>query len=105
MLLQIMGNDVQTAYDGETAVTLAETFRPDVIVLDIGLPRMNGYDAAQWIRRQPWGRSIVLIAATGWGQDADRERSRIAGFDRHLVKPVDPAELLRLLAIPTRTCK
>jgi PAS domain S-box-containing protein len=103
MLLRIMGNDVRTAYDGDAAFALAETFRPHVAVLDIGLPKSNGYEVARHIREQRWGRSMVLIAATGWGQAADRERSRTAGFDHHLVKPVDPAALLRLLAELSRT--
>jgi signal transduction histidine kinase/CheY-like chemotaxis protein len=98
MLLRLMGNDVRTAHDGLEAVALAEEFRPDVALLDIGLPRLNGYEAAREIRRRPWGGTMVLIAATGWGQEADRQRSKEAGFDHHLVKPVDPAALTRLLA-------
>ena len=72
--------------------------RPDVILLDIGLPRLNGYDACRRIRAQPWGVRPVLIALTGWGQDDDRHRSKEAGFNFHMVKPVDPAALERLLA-------
>src|SRR5581483_629934 len=98
MLLRLMGNDVRTAHDGEEAVARADEFRPDVVLLDIGLPKLNGYEAARRLRDRPWGRRAVLIATTGWGQDQDRHRSRDAGFDHHLVKPVDPADLLRLLA-------
>jgi len=72
-------------------------FRPDVVLLDIGLPVLNGYDAARQIRAQSWGRDMVLIALTGWGQGEDRLRSREAGFDHHLVKPVDTDTMLRLL--------
>ena len=93
MMLRIMGNDTRTAYDGQEAVDVAEAFRPDVVLLDIGLPKLNGYEACRRIREQPWGKSMVLIALTGWGQEEDRRRSHEAGFDHHLVKPVDPAAL------------
>jgi CheY-like chemotaxis protein len=73
-------------------------YRPDVILLDIGLPKLNGYDACRAIRAQQWGGAIVIVALTGWGQDMDRRRSREAGFDAHLVKPVDHATLMNLLA-------
>ena len=69
-----------------------------MILLDVGMPRMNGYDACRAIRQQPWGKSIAIIAMTGWGQDDDRRKSREAGFDHHLVKPVDIDDLLKLLA-------
>jgi PAS domain S-box-containing protein len=98
MLLRIMGNDTRTAYDGQRGVDVAEEFRPDVVLFDIGLPKLNGYEACRCIREQPWGRGVVLIAVTGWGQEEDRRRSHEAGFDRHMVKPVDPQELLKLLA-------
>ncbi len=98
MLLQMTGHDTQTAYDGLEAVEQAEAYRPDVILLDIGLPEMNGYDACREIRRQPWGKEVVVIALTGWGQDDDRRKSKDAGFNAHLVKPVDYAALLKLLA-------
>jgi CheY-like chemotaxis protein len=71
--------------------------RPDVVLLDIGLPVMNGYDVARAIRRESWGKDMVLIAVTGWGQDEDKRKSEEAGFDRHLVKPVDPQSLMKLL--------
>jgi CheY-like chemotaxis protein len=97
-LLQVEGHEIRTAHDGLEAVEEAEAFRPDVILLDIGLPKLNGYEVAQQVRQQLWGQGVVLIALTGWGQAADRERSTAAGFDHHLVKPVDPAELMHLLA-------
>jgi PAS domain S-box-containing protein len=98
MLLRTTGIEVRLAHDGLEAVQAAGEFRPDAMVLDIGLPKMNGYDAAHRIRRQPWGRKVVLIAITGWGQEEDKHRSKLAGFDHHMVKPVNPAELLELLA-------
>ncbi len=98
ILLRLTGNDVRTAHDGLEAVEVAASFHPEVALLDIGMPRMNGYDAARAIRKQPGGAQIVLIAVTGWGQEADRHRSLEAGFDHHLVKPVDPAALIQLLA-------
>jgi PAS domain S-box-containing protein len=98
MVLQLMGNEVRTAHDGLEAVRAAEVFRPDVLLLDIGLPKLNGYEAARRIRGQPWGGGIVLIAVTGWGQEEDRRRSKEAGFNYHLVKPLEPAALEQLLA-------
>ena len=97
MILQIMGNDTRTAYDGQEGVDEAEQFRPDVIVFDIGLPKLNGYEACRRIRELSWAKSVVLIAVTGWGQDEDRRRSRDAGFDHHVVKPVDARTLMTLL--------
>lgn len=97
-MLGLMGNDTRTGYDGEQAVSIAGEYRPDVILLDIGLPKLNGYEACRRIRQQPWSKKIVLIAVTGWGQDKDRSRTHEAGFDHHLVKPVDPQELMSLLA-------
>jgi PAS domain S-box-containing protein len=97
MLLRIMGNEIRTAYDGQRGVELAGEFRPDVVLLDIGLPKLNGYEACKRIRAQPWGGQVVLVAVTGWGQEEDRRRSHEAGFDKHMVKPVDPAALMRLL--------
>jgi PAS domain S-box-containing protein len=98
MLLKLMGNNVRTAFDGEEAVLAASEFHPHVVLLDIGLPKMNGYEAARAIRRGPGGEHMVLIAVTGWGQEDDRRKSQDAGFDRHLVKPVDPQSLMSLLA-------
>jgi signal transduction histidine kinase/CheY-like chemotaxis protein len=90
LLLTMMGHEVEVVYDGEAAVTLAKEFQPDVIILDLGMPRLNGYDAARSIRGEPWGKEVFLIALSGWGQPEDRRRSTEAGFDRHLTKPVDP---------------
>ncbi len=98
MMLKMMGNDTRTAYDGQQGVDEAERFRPDVVLFDIGLPKLNGYEACRRIRQQDWGRSIVLIAVTGWGQDEDRRRTHEAGFDYHMVKPVAPVALMKLLA-------
>lgn len=96
-LLGLMNKEVRTAYDGLEAVEAAAAFRPHIIFLDIGMPRLNGYDTARRIRQQPWGGDIKLIALTGWGQQEDRQRSREAGFDLHLVKPLDPAVLSSLM--------
>ena len=85
MLLKIMGNCVRTAHDGRDAVTVACEFCPRVVLLDIGLPKMNGYDVARCIGREPWGKDIVLIAVTGWGQEDDKRKSEEAGFDRHMI--------------------
>jgi CheY-like chemotaxis protein len=97
-LLEMTGNETHAAYDGLEAVEAAEKFRPDVILLDIGLPRLNGLDACRRIREQPWGKNVLLVALTGWGQDIDRSKSKEAGFDAHMVKPVDYAALVKLLA-------
>jgi CheY-like chemotaxis protein/two-component sensor histidine kinase len=97
-LLALNGNRTRVAFDGAAALTAAEQFRPEVVLLDIGMPKMNGFEAARRIREQPWGRDVLLIALTGWGQDRDRRRSQSAGFDAHLVKPVDHAALMRVLA-------
>jgi CheY-like chemotaxis protein len=97
-LLRLEGYPVHVAHDGPTALVLAEAVRPEVFVLDIGLPGMSGYEIAKSLRRQPWGAHVHLIAATGWGQSEDRRRSHGAGFDLHLTKPVDPDELLALLS-------
>jgi len=97
VMLQSMGNDVRTAYDGQEGLDAAGEFRPDVIAFDIGLPKLNGYEACRRIREQSWGTSVVLIAMTGWGLDEDRRRSREVGFDHHMVKPVDPHTLMKVL--------
>jgi CheY-like chemotaxis protein len=98
MLLQLGGHEVFVAYDGEDAIARAETCRPQVVLLDIGMPRLDGYAVAARLRGEPWGREMRLIALTGWGQEDDKARARNAGFDEHLTKPVDPDELERLLA-------
>jgi PAS domain S-box-containing protein len=100
MLLEIAGNKTFIAHDGTAAFAAVERHRPEVVLLDIGLPGLNGYEVCRRIREQPWGRDMVLIALTGWGQDEDRRQSREAGFDGHLVKPVNYTALMELLANP-----
>ncbi len=96
-LLKLLGHETRLANDGGEAVLAAEAYRPEVILLDIGLPVMNGYDVAKTIRARPWGQTMSIVALTGWGQAGDRERSKEAGFDHHLVKPVDITLLEKLL--------
>ena len=103
ILLSLAGHETHTAYDGLEAMEAAEAFKPDVILLDIGLPKLNGYEVARKIREKPWGQTMVLVALTGWGQEEDRRRSREAGFNHHLTKPVDPPELTRLLLSQTQS--
>ena len=98
MMLKMMGNDTHTAYDGEEAVVAALEFRPNVILLDIGLPKLTGYEVCRHLRQHTLGNDLVIIAQTGWGQDDDRQRTHEAGFDHHMVKPVDPQALMKLLA-------
>jgi DNA-binding response OmpR family regulator len=98
MLLRFMGNETRTAYDGQEGVEVAAEFRPAVILLDIGLPKLNGNDACRHIRAQAWGKHTIIIAVTGWGQEEDRRLTHEAGFDHHMVKPVNPKELMQLLA-------
>src|SRR5262249_40838444 len=95
--LRLFDHEVRVAFDGVEAVTAASTSMPDVILLDVGLPRLNGYQAARKIRDLPGGQQPIIVALTGWGQDEDRRESSAAGFDAHLVKPVDPTSLLGLL--------
>lgn len=97
MMLDLLGNDVRLAHDGLEALELADRFRPDVILMDVGMPKMNGYEATRRIRQQSWGRGMIIVALTGWGQEADRSESHEAGCDRHLVKPIDPDDLKALL--------
>lgn len=98
LLFQSYGDETYKAFDGMAALAAAASFRPDIILLDIGLPKLNGYEVARRIREQPWGKDVVLIALTGWGQDEDRRKSSEAGFDGHLVKPIDYEALTQLLA-------
>jgi len=97
-LLQLSGHEVYTAPNGAVALEFAEQHRPEVALLDIGMPKLDGYEVARRIRAQPWGARITLVALTGWGQDSDRRRSQEAGFDSHLVKPLDLDKLTDLLA-------
>jgi CheY-like chemotaxis protein len=97
MVLRAVGHDVRVAWNGLDALAAARELPPDVVLLDLGMPFMNGYEAAHQFRADPAIRSAVLVAVTGWGSDDDRRRTREAGFARHLVKPVDPAEVVALL--------
>jgi CheY-like chemotaxis protein len=97
MLLQIAGHQTFVAHDGVAAIEAMEEHRPHIVLLDIGLPGLNGYEVCRRARQQPWGKDIVLVALTGWGQEKDRRESREAGFDGHLVKPVDYVALTALL--------
>lgn len=103
MLLRLTGNVVHTAYDGLEGVEAAERFQPEVALFDIGMPKLNGYDACRRIREEAWGKGLLLIAMTGWGQEEDRRRTMEAGFNTHLVKPVDPTVLMNLLAGTSQT--
>lgn len=97
MLLKLTGNQTSLAYDGLEALDMAEKLLPEVVLLDLGLPKLSGYDVCRRIREQPWGKDMVLVALTGWAQDEDRRQSHEAGFDHHMVKPVDLADLTSLL--------
>ncbi len=97
MLLRMKGHDVRTAYDGLEAVDAAATHKPEIVLLDVGLPRLNGFDVARRIRKAENHGHVILVALTGWGHDEDRRRSKEAGFDHHMVKPADPAALDRVL--------
>ena len=104
MLLQAGGYETHKAYDGLEAIEAAARLRPDAVLLDIGLPKLNGYETCRRIREQPWGKDMLLVALTGWGTEEDRNRSRAAGFNAHLVKPVDYAVLIQVLvSLPART--
>ena len=97
--LQLAGHDVRTAHDGIEALTVAKTFDPEIVLLDLGMPKMDGYEVARQLRLQPRSRRVTLIALTGWGQQQDRDRTTEAGFDAHLVKPVAEAQLFRALTL------
>ena len=101
MLFEITGNKTYTAHDGVEAVEAIEKYRPEVVLLDIGLPRLDGHEVCRRVRAQTWGREIVMIALTGWGQEEDRRKSEEAGFNGHLVKPVDYDRLLELVRSST----
>lgn len=100
-ILTLLGNETFVAHDGEQAVAMAEAQLPDFILLDIGMPKMNGYDACRRLRTFPWGENVLIFALTGWGQENDRRKSAEAGFDGHIVKPVNITELKQLLASRT----
>lgn len=101
-MLNLMGHEASTANDGVEAVEAARAFEPEIIFLDVGMPRMNGYDACREIRALPGGGKMTIVALTGWGQESHKQRSREAGFDRHLVKPVTPEILGAILESPGR---
>ena len=98
MLLELAGHEVRVAHLGQAAVSLAQVFRPNIALLDIGMPDLSGYEVAQLLRKEPWATGIQLIAVTGWGQENDRRRALEAGFDRHLTKPIDPHQLEEFMA-------
>ena len=99
ILIETLGHDVRTAADGAEALEIGAELHPHIVLMDLGMPGMNGYDAARRMREEPWGRDITLVALTGWGRAEDKRRTREAGFDHHMVKPPQPAELRRLLAV------
>jgi len=96
-VLELSGYDVRTAFDGQSALQIAESFAPDLATLDIAMPKMSGYEVCRRLRSTPEGQNMVIVALTGFGHKSDMRRSRRAGFDLHLVKPIDPCELERLL--------
>jgi CheY-like chemotaxis protein len=98
MLLEITGNKTFQAHDGVEALDAIEKHRPEVVLLDIGLPKLDGHEVCRRVREKSWGKNIRIIALTGWGQEDDRRKSEEAGFNGHLVKPVDYENLLSLLA-------
>src|SRR5262245_50561135 len=102
ILLDMNGGATHVAYDGAEAVRLAEELRPEIILLDIGLPKIDGFEACRRIRRSSWGKSMVVVALTGRGLDEDRAMSQSSGLDMHLVKPVEPDLLLTILAATPR---
>jgi CheY-like chemotaxis protein len=97
MLVRLLGHEVAMGRDGLEAVEAVKRFRPEVVLMDLGMPNLNGYDAAKQIRELPNGGPLLLVATTGWGHAEDRERTRAAGFDHHLVKPIDPEAIRQLL--------
>jgi PAS domain S-box-containing protein len=99
-LVTLMGNEVRQARDGLEALQVARTFQPEIVLMDLGMPNLNGYEAARRMRQETWGGEIALVATTGWGQDEDRRRTAEAGFDRHLVKPIEMTSLRELLSAP-----
>jgi PAS domain S-box-containing protein len=98
-----LGSEVRLAHDGLEAIAVAQTFRPEIVFMDLGMPNLNGFEAARRIRNEPWGRHLALVATTGWGQEDDRRRTAEAGFDRHLVKPIELASLRDVLFTPLST--
>src|SRR5262249_53364149 len=103
LLLQSLGHETCVAHDGSEALRIAGEFTPEVVLLDLGMPGLNGFAVARRMRRMQRDRPLIIVAVTGWGQDADRKRSEEAGFDLHLVKPVDPETLAKVLDNPGST--
>jgi CheY-like chemotaxis protein len=97
LMLSLEGHEVQTAFGGAEALAAVETFKPETVFLDIALPGMDGYEVARRLRRTPGLVGVTLVAMTGFSADEDLQRARAAGFDHHLVKPADPAEVMKLL--------
>jgi two-component system CheB/CheR fusion protein len=97
LLKRLYGQDVRVAHDGPAALEAADPFHPEIVLLDIGMPGMDGYEVARRLRQKPEHAGLKIVALTGWGQETDRLRSKAAGFDHHLIKPVEPADLCRLL--------
>jgi CheY-like chemotaxis protein len=97
-LVRALGYDVEVTFSGDEALAAAERFRPDIVLMDLGLPGLDGYQTAAALRSTPWGRAAKLIAVSGWARDADRRRAREAGFDRHYTKPIEPDVLEALLS-------
>ena len=98
MLLGLAGHEIRTAKDGVEALLVAQAFRPQVVFLDIGMPKLDGYETARELRKQPWAEEVALFALTGWGQAKDKRRAQEAGFDAHIVKPLDIRDLDRIIA-------
>jgi CheY-like chemotaxis protein len=96
-LASMMGHEVRVAFEGEKALEIASEFRPHTVLLDLGMPGMDGYEVCRRLREEPWGKPMKIVAVTGWGQDEDRRKSAECGFDLHLVKPVGPETLVELL--------
>jgi CheY-like chemotaxis protein len=106
ILMKLAGHEVRMAFDGLEAVRAAETFRPHIVFLDLGLPKLGGGEAARQIRQQPWSKGMILVAVTGWGQDGDRRKSREVGFDEHLVKPAKLEDLTKIIdRIPAQSLR
>jgi CheY-like chemotaxis protein len=97
MLLRSLGHETRVVHDGAEALRAVPGYRPHIVLLDIGMPGLDGYEVARRLRAMDGGEALRIVAVTGWGQEADREKSREAGFDLHLVKPVEPGELVRVL--------
>ena len=93
MILKKRGHLLAVAHDGEMAVAKGAEFKPEIVIMDIGMPKMNGYEACAAMRKTDWGKNCMIVALSGWGQEEDRQKSKAAGFDRHVVKPIDRATL------------